>query len=128
MSHHQENAPFFAFPFLQRAEQLQKMKRLDQVIDRINRMQGSETIVLCAQQYARNAGTGKADVFAIAIKHDYRSPNPATRWSDIIRLNGEKKTHPRGGETSNPSLQCVCPRLRAVPSGVSSAGRGFGGS
>ena len=49
---------------------------------------------LCAQQYARNAGTGKADVFANAIKHDYRSPNPTTRWSDIIRLNGKE----RGGE------------------------------
>ena len=29
---------------------------------------------------------GKANVFANAIKHDHRSPNPTTRWSDIIRL------------------------------------------
>ena len=68
------------------AEQFQKMKRLDEVIDRINRMQGSETIVLGAQQYTRKDGKGKADVFANAIKHDHRSSNPTTRWSDVIKL------------------------------------------
>ena len=68
------------------AEQFQKMKRLDQVVDRINRMHGSETIVLGSQQYTKKDGKGKADVFANAIKHDFRSPNPTTRWSDIIRL------------------------------------------
>ena len=73
------------------AEQFQKLKRLDEVIDRINRMNGSETIVLGAQQYTRKDGKGKADVFANAIKHDFRSPNPTTRWSDIIRLNHSDK-------------------------------------
>lgn len=68
------------------AEQIQKMKRLDEVIDRINRMQGSETIVLGSQQYTKKDGKGKADVFANAIKHDHRSPNPTTRWSDVIKL------------------------------------------
>ena len=75
------------------AEQFQKMKRLDEVIDRINRMHGSETIVLGSQQYTQKNGKGKADVFANAIKHDFRSPSPTTRWSDVIRLNAkdEKK-------------------------------------
>ena len=75
------------------AEQFQKMKRLDEVIDRINRIHGSETIVLGSQQYTRKDGKGKADVFANAIKHDFRSPSPTTRWSDVIRLNAkdEKK-------------------------------------
>ena len=69
------------------AEQIQKMRRLDAVVDRINRMQGSETIVLGAQQYARKDGTRiTADVFANAIKHDFKSKNPTTRWSDIIKL------------------------------------------
>ena len=68
------------------AEQFQKMKRLDEVVDRINRLHGSETIVLGSQQYTRKDGIGKADVFANAIKHDHRSKNPTTRWSDIIRL------------------------------------------
>ena len=68
------------------AEQFQRMRRLDAVIDRINRVQGTETIVLGSQQYTRRDGQGKADVFANAIKHDYRSPNPTTRWTDIIRL------------------------------------------
>ena len=68
------------------AEQFQKMKRLDAVIDRINKVNGTETIVLGSQQYTKKDGIGKADVFANAIKHDYRSKNPTTRWSDIIRL------------------------------------------
>ena len=68
------------------AEQIEKMRRLDQVIDRINRLNGSETIVIGAQQYTRKDGKGKANVFANAIKHDFKSPNPTTRWSDIIKL------------------------------------------
>ena len=69
------------------AEQFQKMKRLDEVIDRINRMHGSETIVLGSQQYTRKDGKGKAVVFANAIKHDFRSKNPTTRWADVIKLH-----------------------------------------
>ena len=68
------------------AEQFEKMKRLDAVIDRINRVNGTETIVLGSQQYTKRDGKGKADVFANAIKHDFRSPNPTTRWSDVIKL------------------------------------------
>ena len=75
------------------AEQFQKMKRLDKVVDRINRMHGSETIVLGFQQYTKKDGKGKADVFANAIKHDFKSPNPTTCWGEIMKLNAnaEKK-------------------------------------
>lgn len=55
-------------------------------MDRINRIHGTETLVLGSQQYTKNEGNGKADVFANAIKHDFRSPNPTTRWSDVIKL------------------------------------------
>ena len=74
------------------AEQIEKMRRLDQVIDRINRLNGSETIVIGSQQYISKKVMGKArtkfkaNVFANAIKHDFKSPNPTTRWSDIIKL------------------------------------------
>ena len=68
------------------AEQIQKMNRLDKVIDRINRCYGSETIVIGAQQYTQKNGQGKANVFANAIKHDFKSKNPTTHWSDIIPL------------------------------------------
>lgn len=72
-------------------EKIQKMRRLDEVVDRINRMNGSETVVIGSQQYTKKDGKGKADVFANAIKHNFKSPNPTTRWNDIIRLNvGEK--------------------------------------
>ncbi|MBO4560798.1 MAG: Y-family DNA polymerase [Bacteroidaceae bacterium] len=80
------NSPVQPDLFDTNAEHFQRMHRLDAVIDRINRVQGTETIVLGAQQYTRKNGAGKADVFANAIKHDYRSPNPTTRWTDIIRL------------------------------------------
>ncbi len=80
------NSPIQQDLFDLNAEQFQKMRRLDTVVDRINRLNGSETIVLGSQQYTRKDGQGKADVFANAIKHDFRSKNPTTRWSDIIRL------------------------------------------
>ena len=56
------------------------------VIDRINKVNGTETIVLGSQQYTQKDGKGKANVFANAIKHDFKSKNPTTRWSDIIIL------------------------------------------
>ena len=68
------------------AEQIEKFNRLDKVIDRINRCYGSETIVIGSQQYTQKDGKGKAEVFANAIKHDFKSKNPTTRWSDIIKL------------------------------------------
>ena len=67
------------------------MRRLDEVVDRINRMHGSETIVIGAQQYTRPNGQGRAEVFANAIKHDFKSKNPTTRWSEIIKLNSNDK-------------------------------------
>ena len=73
------------------AEQIQKMRRLGEVIDRINRMHGSETIVIGAQQYTQKNGKGKAEVFANAIKHGFRSPSPTTRWGEIMILNANAK-------------------------------------
>ena len=49
-------------------------------------LNGTETVVLGSQQYTQKDGKGKAEVFANAIKHDFRSKNPTTRWSDIIKL------------------------------------------
>ena len=68
------------------AERFEKLKSLDKVIDRINKVNGTETVILAAQQYRQKNEQGKADVFANAIRHDFRSKNPTTRWSDIIRL------------------------------------------
>ena len=78
------NSPIQQDLFDINAEQFEKMKRLDAVIDRINKVNGTETIVLGSQQYTQKDGKGKANVFANAIKHDFKSKNPTTRWSDII--------------------------------------------
>ena len=80
------NSPIQQDLFDINAEQFEKMKRLDAVIDRINKVNGTETIVLGSQQYTQKDGKGKAEVFANAIKHDFKSKNPTTRWSDIIIL------------------------------------------
>ncbi|MBQ2350645.1 MAG: DUF4113 domain-containing protein, partial [Bacteroidales bacterium] len=80
------NSPIQQDLFDFNAEQFEKMKQLDAVVDRINKLNGSETIVLGSQQYTQKDGKGKANVFANAIKHDFRSPNPTTRWSEIIKL------------------------------------------
>ncbi|MDD6438139.1 MAG: Y-family DNA polymerase [Prevotella sp.] len=61
-----------------------KLHRLDKVIDKLNKLEGSETVVLASQQYTAPQGKGKAAHFSDAIKHDYRSPNYTTRWQDII--------------------------------------------
>ena len=74
------NTPIQQDLFGMSAEQIGKMHRLDTVIDQLNKVNGTETIVLGCQ------GKGKADVFANAIKHEHRSKNPTTRWSDIITL------------------------------------------
>ena len=65
------------------AERHDKMKRIDEAIDKINREFGSETIVLGSQQYTKPGGVGRAGVFKDSIKHDFRSPCYTTRWSDI---------------------------------------------
>ncbi|WP_288917788.1 Y-family DNA polymerase [uncultured Prevotella sp.] len=62
----------------------EKLRRLTEAVDNINRRNGSETIVLGSQQYTAKDGKGKADTFRNAIKHDLRSPNYTTRWSDIL--------------------------------------------
>ena len=80
------NSPIQPDLFDFNADQFEKMKRLDAVIDRINKVNGTETIVLGSQQYTQKDGKGKANVFANAIKHDFKSKNPTTRWSDIIIL------------------------------------------
>ena len=80
------NSPIQQDLFDTNAEQFEKMRKLDAVIHRINKLNGSETIVLGSQQYVQKDGKGKAQVFANAIKHDFKSKNPTTRWSDIIVL------------------------------------------
>ena len=64
-------------------ERHEKMKKLDEALDKINREYGTETVVLASQQYTKKEGKGKADVFADAIRHDFKSPCYTTRWSDI---------------------------------------------
>ncbi|MFW5569950.1 MAG: Y-family DNA polymerase, partial [Prevotella sp.] len=60
--------------------QRSRTAQLNQAIDRINKINGPETIIMAAQQYPGGKN------FSEVIKHDFKSKNPTTRWSDIIRL------------------------------------------
>lgn len=66
------------------AEKCKKMQRLDKVIDHINRRNGTETVLLGAQQYKEKYAQGKALHFADAIKRAKKSPNYTTQWDDIL--------------------------------------------
>ena len=68
------------------AERYAKLRKIDEAMDRINKMNGKETVVIGAQQYTRKGGKGKAGKFAGAIKRDNKSPYYTTRWSDIIEV------------------------------------------
>lgn len=68
------------------AERFEKLKKIDLVMDRVNKINGTETVILASQQFPGKAHNGKSVKFADAIKHDYKSPNYTTRWSDIIEL------------------------------------------
>lgn len=65
-------------------ERYSRLRALDEALDRVNRLYGSETLVVGAQQYTVQGG--KAAVFADAVKHDFKSPNPTTRWCDVLKL------------------------------------------
>lgn len=65
-------------------DKYQKLRRLDAVIDNINKRDGKETIVLGSSQYTAKDGRGKAGHFSDAILHQFRSKNFTTRWQDII--------------------------------------------
>ena len=56
------------------------MQQLDKAVDKINKVDGTETVVLSSQQYPR--GTKFAD----AIKHDFKSSCPTTRWCEIMKI------------------------------------------
>lgn len=62
------------------AERFEKLQKIDATIDRINKINGTETVVLASQKY----DDGKK--FADAMKREMKSKNPTTRWSDIITL------------------------------------------
>ena len=68
------------------AERFEKLQKLDKVLDRLNKIGGTETIILGSQQFPGKDLKGKSTQFADAIRHDYKSPNYTTRWSEIIEL------------------------------------------
>ena len=71
------------------SERYERLRRLDVAMDRINKINGRETVVLGSQQYTAKDGKGKAGKFASAIRRDRKSPNYTTRWSDIIDVDAE---------------------------------------
>ena len=56
------------------------------MLDRLNKVNGTKTVILGSQQFRGKDSRGKATQFADAIKHKFNSPNYTTRWSDIVEL------------------------------------------
>ena len=62
------------------ADRHRQMQSLDSAVDRLNKVEGTETVVLSSQQY------GKGQKFVDAIRRERKSQCPTTRWTDIIKL------------------------------------------
>lgn len=67
-------------------EREEKLHRLDNTIDVINRVYGRDTIISSAQHYHAPESDETHTSYTDMIRHDHRSPNPSTRWTDIIQL------------------------------------------
>ncbi len=67
-------------------ERASRHRRLDETVDRINRIQGRATVTLGGMHYGLPDTKSKADPYADIIRHDHRSPSPTTNWRDIIKL------------------------------------------
>ena len=67
-------------------ERAGKMHRIDKTIDAINRLYGRDTIVTLAQVYTDSSCENRGEAFDRIMRHDLRSANPTTRWTDIIQL------------------------------------------
>lgn len=81
-----QDSPIQADLFDIKPEKYNKLRLKDEAVDRINMFYGSETVVIGSQEYTKKCGKGKADVFSNAIRHDFKSPNPTTRWSEVLKL------------------------------------------
>lgn len=76
-------------------ERFEKLRRLDNVVDRLNRITGRETITLASQHFANEDKENtngenmpsKTHQLSEATRHEHRSPNYSTRWADIIELH-----------------------------------------
>lgn len=65
-------------------EKAERRRRLDETLDRINRVRGNSTVTLGAQIYGESSPCkSSADI----MRHEHRSSCPTTRWNDIIPLH-----------------------------------------
>lgn len=61
----------------------ERRRRLDETVDRINRVEGRDTVTLGSQLYSGSACRSASDI----MRHEHRSPRPTTCWDDIIELH-----------------------------------------
>lgn len=67
-------------------EQRQKLNRISQVMDFINRRHGNDTLQLGVQQFPVDPSTGQHLNFRDLLKHDYRSRCYTTNMDEIISV------------------------------------------
>lgn len=67
-------------------EQRQKLNKLSEVMDTINRQHGNDTIQLGVQQFPKDPTTGKSTNFKNMLRHEFRSKCYTTSFDDIIQV------------------------------------------
>lgn len=64
----------------------QKLTKLSEVADAINRKHGDETVMVAKTMRSTDSSTGKAATFRNSILHDHRSPFYTTDIKDVIKV------------------------------------------
>lgn len=67
-------------------EQRQKLNRLSQVIDTVNRRHGADTLQLGVQQFPLDPASGQSLTFRDLIRHDHRSRCYTTNLDEVITV------------------------------------------
>lgn len=67
----------------------EKYRKLSYLMDKVNRKNGDDTLVIASQQYQTDQQTGKAAIFKNSILHDHRSPCYTTNLNDIIKVKAK---------------------------------------
>lgn len=67
-------------------EQRQKLNKLSEVMDTINRRMGNDTMMLGVQQFPKDENTGEQLNFRDLIKHDHRSKCYTTNIDELIEV------------------------------------------
>ena len=81
--HAVQQSLFYSDPIRQ-----EKMKRISQVVDEVNKLEGNNMIHLASQATkSSNESNGANELFLVNLRRDHISPRYTTDWNDVIKLH-----------------------------------------